>query len=83
MVENEYGGKFEELRNKAEEVLRDKKESGKELGLEIDELIHELEVHQIELEMQNEDLIIEGIISSYMTSLQWDISLWMKTGSSK
>lgn len=57
MEGNKYGGKFEELRNKAEEVLGDKKESGKELGLEIDELIHELEVHQIELEMQNEDLI--------------------------
>ncbi|EKQ52054.1 MAG: PAS domain S-box [Methanobacterium sp. Maddingley MBC34] len=57
MEGSEFGKKFEDLREKAEEVLKDKKEHGKKLGLEIGELIHELEVHQIELEMQNENLI--------------------------
>ncbi len=61
MERDKYGDKFEELRNKAEEVLEHKKGSRKELGHEIDELIHELEVHQIELEMQNEDLIATQI----------------------
>jgi PAS domain S-box-containing protein len=54
---NKYGGKFEDLRTKAEEVLREKNGHRKKLPNEIDELIHELEVHQIELEMQNENLI--------------------------
>jgi PAS domain S-box-containing protein len=54
---NKYEKKFEDLRNKAEEVLEDKKGSRTKIALEIDELIHELEVHQIELEMQNEELI--------------------------
>ncbi|MBI5679716.1 MAG: PAS domain-containing protein [Methanobacterium sp.] len=57
MRENKYGGKFEDLRMKAEESLTEKKGPSTNLVLEIDELIHELEVHQIELEMQNEDLI--------------------------
>jgi PAS domain S-box-containing protein len=52
------GKKFENLRRKAEEVLLTEKGSSKKLALEVDELIHELEVHQIELEMQNENLII-------------------------
>ena len=55
MERDKYGGKFEDLRKKAEEVLEDKNGSRKEIGLEIDELIHELEVHHIELEMQNEE----------------------------
>jgi PAS domain S-box-containing protein len=53
----DYEKKFYELRKKAEESLKEKKISSKKLALEINELIHELEVHQIELEMQNEDLI--------------------------
>jgi PAS domain S-box-containing protein len=51
------GKKFENLRSKAEEALLKKKGPTKKLALEINELIHELEVYQIELEMQNEDLI--------------------------
>lgn len=51
------GKKFENLRRKAEEVLLKENGPSKKLALEVDELLHELEVHQIELEMQNEDLI--------------------------
>lgn len=53
----DYGGKFEDLRQKAEQALKNGKDHSNKLALEMDELIHELEVHQIELEMQNEDLI--------------------------
>jgi PAS domain S-box-containing protein len=48
---------FKKLRRQAEERLRDK--AGDVLGKALDDaqqLIHELEVHQIELEMQNEEL---------------------------
>ncbi len=50
--------KFEELRWRAEDLLRDRK-NGKAEPNEIDimSLIHELEVHQIELQLQNEELL--------------------------
>lgn len=48
---------FNYLRLKAEELLIDKDRNQEKLSLEIDEIIHELEVHQIELKIQNEDLI--------------------------
>lgn len=48
---------FNDLRKNAEEILAKKKGTRKELTDKFDELIHELEVHQIELEMQNENLI--------------------------
>ena len=49
------------LRQKAEKLLKEKKEKKEKMGLpvfEADEkkLLHELQVHQIELEMQNEQL---------------------------
>jgi PAS domain S-box-containing protein len=49
--------RFKKLRRQAEERLRDK--AGDVSGIDIEDaqkLIHELEVHQIELEMQNEEL---------------------------
>ena len=46
-----------DLRKRAEKALKSKTEVTKEiLGTNAPELIHELEVHQIELEMQNEEL---------------------------
>jgi len=47
---------FEELRQKAEEMLRHNESSFAYSGLDILPLIHELEVHQIELQLQNEEL---------------------------
>jgi len=46
------------LRKKAEEQLKEKQKKGGEPGFEADlkKLMHELQVHQIELEMQNEEL---------------------------
>ena len=49
--------KFQDLRNKAEELLVKNKEQPIVIKTEFDELIHELEVYQIELEMQNEELV--------------------------
>jgi len=50
-------GKNENLRRRAEEALRAKPATNGDLsGEEIQRLIHELQVHQIELEMQNEAL---------------------------
>lgn len=53
---DKYKKKFEDLRSKAEEVLAEKNGSTTKLMPEIDILIHELEVYQIELEIQNEEL---------------------------
>ena len=47
----------EKLRRKAEEILlKRRKPTSKEPTRDIQKLIHELEVHQIELEMQNDEL---------------------------
>ncbi len=49
--------KISELRNRAEDALQGKTEELQELStIDARSLIHELQVHQIELEMQNEEL---------------------------
>lgn len=48
--------KKEELRHVAEERLREKTGKLENLPEDVESLIHELQVHQIELEMQNEEL---------------------------
>ena len=48
--------RYQKLRDLAEEKLCEKDHGTHKLPKEIDELIHELQVHQIELEMQNDEL---------------------------
>ena len=48
--------RYQKLRDLAEEKLCEKDHGIHKLPKEIDELIHELQVHQIELEMQNDEL---------------------------
>ena len=49
-------GKFERLREQAEDLIRQRPDSSPDSPPDILELIHELRVHQVELEIQNEEL---------------------------
>ena len=65
MDENSTNNIAKELRRKAEEKLENKElKSVKQLSLpEIEKLVHELEVHQIELELMNEELMLANTIA--------------------
>ncbi len=47
----------EELRERAEKALKSKAETIADIAIDESKLLHELQVHQIELEMQNEALV--------------------------
>ena len=49
-------GKFEQLRRQAEELIRQQPDLASETSGDILELMHELNIHQAELEIQNEEL---------------------------
>ena len=54
----EQDKRFKALRRQAEQALKSRPSDGPvELPGELDELIQELEIHQIELQMQNEELL--------------------------
>jgi PAS domain S-box-containing protein len=53
---NPTGGKSEGLRKRAEKLLKERDGKLRHIPQDIEELIHELQVYQIELEMQNEEL---------------------------
>jgi PAS domain S-box-containing protein len=55
-MDEEIPGDAAQLRQKAEELAAQKPENHNEPAAHRDELLHELEVHQIELELQNEEL---------------------------
>ena len=57
IVENDKAAKFKALRERAEQLIRESPGGLKNTPLEdIQSVIHELQVHQIELAMQNEDV---------------------------
>ena len=49
-------GKFDLLRHQAEELLQNQPDLGSKMPADILDLIHELKVHQAELEIQNQEL---------------------------
>ena len=53
---HDTSSKFDQLRNKAEELIRQQPDLASETSGDILELMHELIIHQAELEIQNEEL---------------------------
>jgi PAS domain S-box-containing protein len=57
MTTNQFSrDKFEELREQAEKLVQQKSGKNSHIPSDMDELIHELRIHQTELEIQNEEL---------------------------
>ena len=57
MIEHEFQSeKFEELRKQAEELVKQKMGFSKQVSTNIFELIHEVQIYQAELEIQNDEL---------------------------
>jgi len=54
--ENDVANKFDELRRQAKELIRHRTHPAPETPFDIFELIHELQIHQAEIEIQNEEL---------------------------
>ena len=52
----DHADKFEQLRQQAEELVRQQPDFASQAPADILELIHELRIHQTELEIQNEEL---------------------------
>ena len=53
---HDTSSKFNQLRRQAEELIRQRQDSGPPKTSDVIDLIHELNIHQAELEIQNEEL---------------------------
>ena len=53
---HDTSSKFNQLRRQAEELIRQRQDSGSPKTSDVIDLIHELNIHQAELEIQNEEL---------------------------
>ena len=53
---HDTSSKFEQLRKQAEELIRQRQDLGSPKTFDVIGLIHELNIHQAELEIQNEEL---------------------------
>jgi PAS domain S-box-containing protein len=56
-AEDKYAGKFHLLRKKAETLVKSQPDKEKEVSHDVLDVIHELEIHQAELTIQNEELL--------------------------
>lgn len=81
-----YDNKFEKLRSQAEQLLNQSSSDSQGAPSDIEQLIHELQVHQIELQLQNDELRntqqelekAEAIIATFLKKLPsviWSLTL--------